>query len=332
MPLKSVVVTAFDGVELLDISGPVQVFSVATRVLGGARGYDCTIVGIEAGPVACTGGIGLMAEQSWLTISDPIDTILVPGALRFDGKEPRPVIDPDLVDWLRGPVAHGAERVASVCVGAHVLAAAGWLDGRRATSHWATLDLLAADHPEVEVERDAIFVRDGSVWTSAGVSTGIDLALAIVALDHGESVARQVATWLVMYLKRPGGQSQFSAHLLADEAELPALADLQRWIPDHLDADLSVGALAARANLSERHFARSFRAEIGVPPARYVERLRIEAAARLLLDTGLGLDVVADRVGFGSVETLHRAFRNRFGVTPGSYRARFRLGATPVAP
>jgi len=331
MARKRIVAAAFDGIEVIDLTGPMQVFTVATRLLGGAAGYDTTIVAAAVGPVTCAGGTQLVADRPWASIRGPIDTVLVPGALAFDGATPRPVVDPALVAWLRGAAVRRADRVASVCVGAHILAAAGWLDGRRATTHWATLDQLAETDRSIEVDRDAIFVRDGHVWTSAGATSGIDLALALVALDHGEALARQVAAWLVMYLKRPGGQSQFSAHLLSGQAEQPALAELQRWIPEHLSADLSVAALAARANMSERHFARTFRAEVGIPPARYVERMRTEAVARQLLDTALGLDVIARRVGFGSVETLHRSFRARFGVAPGAYRSRFRLVASPVA-
>lgn len=332
MPRKQIVALAFDGIELIDVTGPFQVFTGATRLLGGKAGYDTTLVAAKPGPVVCAGGTRLMADRAWSTLRGPIDTVLVPGALTFDGTVPVPTIDPGLVAWLGGDDAHRADRMVSVCVGAHILAAAGWLDGRRATTHWATLDRLAAAYPSVEVNGDAIFVRDGHVWTSAGASAGMDLALALVAFDHGEPLARQVAAWLVMYLKRPGGQSQFSAHLSTGQAEQPAIAELQRWIPEHLDADLSVAALASRIHMSERHFARTFRTEVGLPPARYVERMRTEAVSRLLLDTTLGLDNIAGRVGFGSVETLHRSFRARFGVAPGAYRSRFRLVSAPVPP
>jgi len=220
-------------------------------------------------------------------------------------------------------------RIASVCTGAHVLAAAGLLAGRRATTHWATVDALAAAHPELDVVPDAVFVQDGPIWTSAGVSTGIDLSLALVAADHGERVARQLARWLVMYLKRPGGQSQFSAALAVDLAHHPSVRRLQEWLPEHLDDDLSVTALAGRAGVSPRHFSRIFHAETGSTPADYVTRLRVEAAVRRLNELDEPLPVTARGCGFGSVESLHRAFRHRLGVTPAAYRARFR---TPTAP
>ncbi|MEV0596185.1 GlxA family transcriptional regulator [Nonomuraea cavernae] len=223
----------------------------------------------------------------------------------------------------------GAPRIVSVCAGAHMLAAAGLLDGRRATTHWATAAQLAVDHPEVVVEPDAIFVRDEHIWTSAGVSTGIDLALALVAEDHDAELARRVARWLVMYVRRPGGQSQFSEFLARSSATDAGIARLQAWIPDHLTEDLSNEALARRTNLSVRHFSRLFRQQVGVTPAEYVESVRVDAPARHLLHTGNGLRTVANSVGLGSVETLHRVFKQRFGVTPTAYRERF---TTPQAP
>jgi len=223
-------------------------------------------------------------------------------------------------------------RTASVCTGAHVLAAAGLLDGRRATTHWATADRLAAAHPAVRVDADAVHVRDGDVWTSAGVSAGIDLALALVAEDHGDELARDVARWLVVHLARPGGQSQFSVALAVGPARRPAIRRLQEWLPDHLDADLSVAALADRAGMSVRHFARRFAAETGRTPAEHVEALRVEAACRRLLELDEALPTVAAACGFGAVEALHRAFRTRLGVTPAAYRDRFRRPIHPRRP
>jgi transcriptional regulator GlxA family with amidase domain len=210
-----------------------------------------------------------------------------------------------------------------VCTGAFVLAEAGLLVGRRATTHWASADALARRHPAVEVDPTPIFVRDGPVWTSAGVTAGMDLALALVAEDAGPEHAREVARWLVLYLQRPGGQAQFSAHLDGPLARRPALQDLQAWMAEHLDEDLSVASLARRAAMSERHFARRFRAETGATPAEAVERLRTEAACRLLETTDDPIEVVARRCGFGTVETLYRAFRRRHGTTPARHRAFF---------
>jgi transcriptional regulator GlxA family with amidase domain len=204
-----------------------------------------------------------------------------------------------------------------------VLAKAGLLDGRRATTHWRYCDDLQRRHPAVAVERDPIFVVDGPVRTSAGVTAGMDLALAFVEEDLGPRVALEVARWLVLFVKRPGGQAQFSAQLAAQSAERAPLRELQAWIADHLADDLSVPALAARACMSERNFARAFKAETGMTPAVYVEALRVERA-RLALESGFEpVDAVARRCGFGTVETLRRAFARRLGVSPGAYRDRF---------
>ncbi len=220
-------------------------------------------------------------------------------------------------------LAERSRRVASVCTGAFVLAAAGLLDGRRATTHWGWCDELQRRHPAVTVERDPIFVVDGALRTSAGVTAGMDLALALVEEDLGPRVALDVARWLVVFVKRPGGQAQFSAQLAAQAADRAPLRDLQAWMADHLDADLSVPALAARACMSERHFARAFKAETGMTPAAHVEALRVERA-RLALEAGATpIDAVARRCGFGTVETLRRAFARRLGVSPSAYRNRF---------
>jgi transcriptional regulator GlxA family with amidase domain len=214
--------------------------------------------------------------------------------------------------------------VASVCSGAFLLAEAGVLAGRRATTHWESCDALARRHPDVEVDPDPIFVRDGNVLTSAGVTAGMDLALALVEDDHGPERALAVARQLVMYVRRPGGQSQFSAALRAQRAERRPLRELQAWVADHLDADLSVEALARRAAMSPRNFARAFAAEAGVTPARYVEEVRVEAARRLLEGTGRPVDGIAAACGFGSAETMRRAFLRTVHVPPSEYRKRFR--------
>jgi transcriptional regulator GlxA family with amidase domain len=319
-----VVIAVFDGVELLDVAGPLEVFSTADRLRSrDVPGYETLVAGPEPGLVRCAGGTSIAADASWAELRREIGTLIVPGGLVLDETEARALQAESLVEWLASPVSRGARRIASVCAGAHVLAAAGLLNGRRATTHWATAGQLAADHPEVIVEPDAIFVRDEHIWTSAGVSTGIDLALALVADDHSAELARRIARWLVMYLQRPGGQSQFSELLAHSSASDAGIARLQAWIPDHLTEDLSNDALARRTSLSVRHFSRLFRRQVGVTPAHYVESVRVDAAARQLVHTGQGLRTIANAVGLGSVETLHRLFKQRFGVTPMAYRERF---------
>jgi transcriptional regulator GlxA family with amidase domain len=206
-----------------------------------------------------------------------------------------------------------------------MLAAAGLLDGRKATTHWFTAPLLAQEHPEVEVDPDPIFVREGRIWTSAGVSSGMDLALAMVADDHSQQLAREVARWLVMYLRRPGHQSQFSATPATPQPRSRKIRDLQHWVVGNLATDLSVPALARRAHMSERHFARVFAEQTLTTPASFVEASRTEAARRLLEETDAAIEVIAARCGFGSTETLYRTFRRRLGTTPNEYRHRFQL-------
>jgi transcriptional regulator GlxA family with amidase domain len=314
-------VLAVDGTQSLDVTGPVEVFAAASRLAewaGRRERYDVQVVTPGGGDVALSNGLRLSAAP---LPRATMDTILVAGGegcRRLTG-------DDDAVRWLRG-AARRARRVASVCTGAFVLAAAGLLDGRRATTHWAWCAALADEYPGIDVDPDPIYVRDGDVWTSAGVTAGMDLALALVEDDLGHDIAVGAARWLVLFLKRPGGQSQFSAGLAAQAAGSKPLRDLQAWIADHLDADLSVPALAERACLSERHFARAWRAETGMTPAAYVEALRVERA-RALLEDGRRVDAVARATGFGSAEVLRRVFHRRLGVGPSAYRERFRAAA-----
>ncbi len=230
--------------------------------------------------------------------------------------------DERLIAFLKR-AAGRSRRVASVCTGAFLLARAGLLDNRKATTHWSGCRELARRYPGVSVQRDPIFVRSGNVYTSAGVTAGIDLALALVEEDLGPKVARDVARWLVLFLRRPGGQSQFSAALAGQPAERGPLRELQGWMVDHLDEDLSVPALAERAYMSPRNFARAFKREVGMTPAAYVEALRVERARGLLETGGESVEQVALRCGFGTVETMRRVFRRRLGVSPGDYRDRF---------
>jgi transcriptional regulator GlxA family with amidase domain len=231
--------------------------------------------------------------------------------------------DPQLVRAVSN-LARRSRRVASVCTGAFVLAAAGLLDGKRGTTHWESCERLAEWYPQIDVEGERIFMRDGNVWTSAGVTAGMDLALALVADDMGQDVARRVARLLVMYVQRPGGQAQFSAQLRAQRAARDPLRKLQSWIGEHPTEDHSVERLATRVSMSPRHFARVFRSDVGCTPAAYVEQVRVEVARRLLETTALSVDDVAASAGFGTPETLRRAFARRVGANPTDYRDRFR--------
>ncbi|UUU38154.1 GlxA family transcriptional regulator [Streptomyces sp. NBC_00162] len=324
LPPHRVVITAFPGVELLDVTGPAEVFSVATRVGGSSRpGYTVRIATADGGPVTTSSGLRLIADLTLDEALDQMDTLLVSGAVavRDDGVEP--ILDDELTTWLRdaGPQT---TRVGSICAGAHLLAAAGLLDGLTATTHWLTAPQLAAAHPRVTVDPDPIFIRAGRVWTCAGITAGMDMALAMVTEDHGPDLALATARMMVMYVKRPGGQSQFSVPLAAPAAAGDRIDDLRLWIGEHLAGDLSAEALAARLHLSVRHFNRLFRRRTQTTPAAYVEAARLEAARRLLQESDRPLTEVAAASGLGSVESLHRSFRRRLGTTPAEYRRRFR--------
>lgn len=325
-PSHRVVIAVFPDVDLLDVTGPAEVFALANRESGGRAGYEVRLAAPGAGPVRTAAGVRLVADLAFGEVGAAVDTLLVPGAVRTGPDGPVARVDEDVVEWVRATAPH-ARRIASVCVGAHLLAAAGLLDGRRATTHWSTAAQLAAEHPRVRVDADPIFVRSGRVWTGAGISACMDLALALVAEDHGEELALAVARQLVMYLRRQGGQSQFSVPLSRPAAARRDIDELRLFITEHLDGELSAAVLAERMCLSERHFARVFRQETGTSPAAYVEAARVEAARRLLETTDEPLERVAAATGMGSVETLHRAFRKQLDITPASYRRRFRTAS-----
>lgn len=322
---RRVVIAVFPDVDLLDVTGPAEVFALANRECG-RTAYRVELAGRQTGPVATSAGVRLLTDLAFAEVTGAIDTLVVPGAVDQTTAGPVARIDEDVVAWVAA-VAPSARRVASVCVGAHILAAAGLLDGKAATTHWSTAAQLAAEHPAVRVDSDPIFVRSGKVWTGAGISACMDLSLALVAEDLGEELALAVARQLVVYLKRQGGQSQFSVPLSAPPAERRDIDELRMYIAEHLGADLSAPALAERMCLSERHFARVFRQETGTTPAAYVEAARVEAARRLLESTDQPLEEVATGSGLGSVETLHRALRRQIGTTPAAYRRRFRITA-----
>ncbi|AOF93555.1 GlxA family transcriptional regulator [Sinorhizobium sp. RAC02] len=315
---KTVVMVALPGVQLLDISGPLDVFAEANAQAGYAA-YRLLVAAGEAGPIRSSSGARLMPD--WIIDGEngeAIDTLLVAGCPNA-AEVPA---DRMVVDWLRRR-APAARRFGSVCSGAFFLAAAGLLDGRRVTTHWAVAEQLALTYPNVVIDQDAIHVSDGQLRTAAGVTAGLDLALALVEEDLGRDIAMKVASQLVMFFKRPGGQMQFSRKGEAVPAGRAALQELQRWVAANPALDHSVASLAMRMELSPRHFARLFRNEVGITPATWVEEARV-SAARLLLEQGHEAPKqVAAHCGFADADTLRRAFARHVGVTPAEYRKRF---------
>lgn len=312
--VRRVVIVVFEGLQALDAIGPAEVFSQASRL--GDPGYEVELVGRQA---AMTNGLTLSPVTRFDDARGSLDTLLVAGG-RGVGRAQH---DAELIAWVQD-AASRSRRVASVCTGAFILARAGLLDGRRATTHWDSCALLARRHPAVTVEPDPIFVRDGDVYTSAGVTAGMDLALALVEEDMGADVAMEVARRLVLFARRPGGQAQFSVQLAAQAARPGPLRDLQAWIAEHPAADLSVPALARRVHMSPRTLARAFAREVGMTPGAYVEALRVEQARSRLESGPASLASVARACGFGTTETMRRAFHRRLGVAPADYRTRFR--------
>lgn len=328
-PSRRVEILAFPQVQLLDVAGPLQVFATANDLAAGiaparAAPYAPVVVARE-GRVVSSARLELLAHPlrphplRQGENAPPVDTLMIAGGF---GVYPA-CDDGDLIDWIRQR-AGGARRVASVCSGAFLLASTGLLDGRRAVTHWGRCRELAARFPAVHVDPDPIFIQDGAIWTSAGVTAGIDLALALVEADLGRDMALAVARQLVVFLKRPGGQSQFSATLSLQEATGgdDRFDQLHAWMADNVRGDLSVTALATVAGLSERTFLRRYRAATGITPARAVERVRVEAARRLL-ESGQPVKRVAERCGFGSEETLRRSFLRLLHTAPQAYRDRF---------
>jgi transcriptional regulator GlxA family with amidase domain len=316
-PERRVVLVVFDGVKLLDAAGPAEVFAEANRF--GAR-YRLDFASVDGRSVMTSIGAPLAVTTTIASIRSA-DTVLVAGGDDLVGQP----IDPALVAAVRAVVPH-TRRLASICTGAFILAQAGVLDGRRATTHWRHTRLLAGAYPAIQVEPDAIFVQDGEVFTSAGVSAGIDLALAMVETDYGSALVRDVARSLVVYLKRAGGQSQFSVLVEADPPQASALRLVVDAVAADPAGDHSVKRLAAQASLSTRQLTRRFHAELGTTPARYVERIRVDLA-RAALDAGRGVGDSARMAGFGSAETFRRVFTGHLGVSPKAYRDRFRTTA-----
>jgi transcriptional regulator GlxA family with amidase domain len=319
---RRIVIAVYEGVSLLDLAGPLEAFRLASG-FGGSREsrvtYECSVVSIRGGPLKTANGVELVTKSVRSLGRDPIDTLIVPGALAVDDV----TRDRALVRWVRDR-SPSCRRVCSVCIGSFLLAAAGVLDGRRAATHWLHAPLLAERHPRVTVEPDAIFIRDGAVWSSAGSTTGIDLALAMIEQDAGRALAMNVARILVVYLKRAGGQSQYSALLAAQaESDSESFSELERWIMEHLKSDLSVNALANRAHMSPRNFARVYAAKRGRTPAKTVEAIRVDAARRRLEETDDRIEAIAEGCGFSSEEQMRCAFLRILKIPPRDYRKRF---------
>ena len=316
-PERHIVVVIYPGVLAMDVCGPMDAFAMVNFYAD--RGlYRLSIAAATAEPVKTSVGFRIVPDCALADLEDPIDTLLIAGGHSYATA----FRDRALTDWLR-EAAPRARRHGSICSGAFPLAAAGLLDGKRATTHWSTAASFAQEFPLAKLEVDSIFVRDGQTYTSAGVSAGIDLALAMIEEDHGRTFALRIARSLVVFLKRPGGQSQFSAHLQAQFSSVPAIRKAQEWALAHLSEDLSVRTLAAHVGMSERNFRRLFVDELRETPREYVERIRLDEARRQIEDTDLPAQAVANQCGFGTVDSLRRAFVRHLGVTPQWYRARF---------
>ena len=316
---KSVAIIVPPNAQSLDVSGPLDAFLEANRHTAGGPVYEVRLVATRPGRTIKVGGMSLVADSSIFDDARPIDTMLVAGtpdyAIAYTST--------DFHTWLRRR-APRARRYGSVCTGAFFLGAAGLLDGMSATTHWQHAAELAERFPAARVVPDQIYVEDGALYTSAGVTAGIDLALKLIEDDHGRDLALTVARRLVVFLKRPGGQSQFSAHLAAQIVDEGKIRSLQHWILDHLPLDLSLEALASRVAMSVRNFTRVFQGETGTTPADFVEMARVDAARRLLEESEIALQRVASRCGFASADTMRRAFLRRIGTGPSDYRERFR--------
>jgi transcriptional regulator GlxA family with amidase domain len=321
---RTIAMVGFEGIQMLDVTGPLEVFSRASRLLvecgrATVQPYRVVFAAWEAGPVETSSGLALVAQCALRDLG-VTDTLLVSGGMGTNAA----LQDAELLQWI-GEHLPRARRFGAVCTGGLLLARAGLLEGRRVTTHWAFLQSLAELAPSARVEQDAIFVRDGRLWTSAGVTAGMDMALAMVEEDWGRKLALDVAQQLVMHLKRAGGSSQVSASLAAQARALDGrFRQLAAWVGENLAGELSIRSMAAQAGMSARHFARCFSEEIGMTPAKYVERVRFESAQQLLAQTDATVERVAESCGFGSAETLRRVFLRRTGLGPAAYRLRAR--------
>ncbi|MGW0180346.1 GlxA family transcriptional regulator [Nocardia sp. NPDC003345] len=325
MRRRLVVVVLFDRIDLLDVTGPPEVFALLQRELDEPTGYEVVLAAETMDAVTTSAGVRILPDTTFAEVTDrAIDTLVVPGAVETGAdRRVTALVDPAVTGWVR-KLAGNTRRVASVCVGAHVLAAAGLLDGRRATTHWSTAAQLAAEYPGITVDADPIFIRDGDIWTGAGLTACLDLTLALVAEDFGHEYALRVARQLVMYLKRPSGQSQFSVPL-ETISTTRRVDELRHYIAEHATQTLTVADLAAHIHVGERQLTRIFKQELGTTPAAYIESARVEIARNRLETSDDTLARIAAACGFGTVDTLSRAFRRALGVTPTEYRDRFRI-------
>ena len=317
-PLR-VVLLAYDGMNLLDLAGPLQALATANRGAGPGKPqrYETIVASSDGGPVMTSAGLPVVTVAVSSLDYMAVDTLIVPGGCWGE--------DYDVAPVLRDFIAERAKtvrRICSVCTGAFLLAAAGQLDGRRVATHWAWFDKLKSRHPALEIDPDSIFVRDGNLWTSAGVSAGIDLTLALIEQDYGPRVAVDAARQMVVFMKRAGGQSQFSVPLAAQMRDR-GFVELHAWMAANLSADLSVTSLADRAGMAPRTFARIYAAKVGRTPAKTVELMRLEVACRALEESDLPLKTVATLVGYDDEQTLRRAFKRQLGTSPATHRARF---------
>jgi transcriptional regulator GlxA family with amidase domain len=323
--LRRISAIGFDKVDILDITGPLSTFAAVNHIID--RDYDnmpgvyaCELLGKAVGPVSTSTGVALMAERSYRHVRGEIDTLIVPGAARKSVAKAR--VDKQLISSIER-LALKSRRIASVCTGAFLMAEAGLLDGHTVVTHWGACGRLADEFPNLDVDPEPIFIRNGSVYSAAGKTAGIDLALALIEEDLGRDWALEVSRYMVVHLKRPGGQSQFSVPLQAQIKDGEVLNGLPTWITNNLGAELSVSALAERAGMSERNFTRLFRQELKTTPAKFVEAARLEAVRHRMEESTLPLETLARDLGFGSGERLRRAFQRRFGVNPDYYRDRF---------
>lgn len=320
-PPRLVVFLAYDDMNLLDLTGPLQAFATANRISqgsGGAAMYQTVVASARGGAVLSSAGLSVDTRSVATLEGMKIDTLISAGGCK--GEEF--LACPELVGWVASHAAN-VRRLCSVCTGAFVLAAAGQLSGRRVATHWAWADRLKRLHPDIEVDADALFVEDGAVWTSAGVTAGIDMSLALIEADYGHQIAIQTARQLVMFIKRTGGQSQFSTPLATQTRDKGNFATLHAWISAHLDEDLSVARLATQASMSLRTFVRVYTAAVGRTPAKTVEAFRMEAACRALESTALPLKAICANIGYAEEQNLRRVFLRNFGINPLQYRARF---------
>jgi transcriptional regulator GlxA family with amidase domain len=325
MTTRRIVFAAAPGTEILDLVGPLQVFAraaefFAKRNPGSAPIYSLEIVSLSSRhSIMANCGLRFDADKTFRQLRGRVDTLLVAGGSAIENDQ----VEVEAIRWLK-KIGGRVRRIGSVCTGAMLLARAGLLDGRQVTTHWNWCELLVQRAPRAAVDPDPIFVRDGNVYTSAGVTAGMDLALALVEEDRGAELALQVARNLVLYLRRPGGQSQFSAALSLQLADRKPLRELEAWVLDNLDKALTVPKLAQRVAMSPRNFARVFAQELKITPAKFVERLRIEAARRRLEESENSMETIANECGFGNVNSMRVVFQRALKIPPGQYRRHFR--------